>query len=115
MNKDRELDLNLGKCTDTAHPWNQSVSYLLNGRNAWYQAFYLPRNSLPCPKGTDCIRNDSANIWLCSLPVPKGDRPIRSAYGLRSNNLSMSVTGDYIFAGVDGYYVGNTHRFANVH
>jgi hypothetical protein len=29
--------------------------------------------------------------------------------------MLMSVTGDYIFAGVDIHYMGGNHRFANVH
>jgi hypothetical protein len=104
-----ELDLDLSKYSETAT--NQTVTR--TDQNRTYQLLYRPCDGIPCPRGYDCGGDEDATVWLCEQ-FTTAHEPFCTGYGLHKYNLSITVRGGYIFAGIDVRYQGDNHRDAHV-
>ena len=77
---------------------------------------YKPCHGMVCPDGYDCDGAEDALVWLCEKKkAALGHVPFCTGYGLHDENLRLSITGNYIFAGVDATMRGENKRMSIAH
>ena len=113
------LDLDLHSYTDASNPHKAAVM-VKNQHTGEVEGpmdlIYSPCHGMTCPDGCDCEGDEDALVWLCEQPSSMmGHVPFCTGYGLHENNIRLSITSDYIFAGVDVDMKGDNKREAQVH
>ena len=87
-----------------------------DGETGPMDLIYKPCHGMLCPDGYDCDGAEDALVWLCEKKKSMlGHVPFCTGYGLHENNLRLSVTGGYMFAGVDATMKGENKRGSVAH